>query len=161
MGTPLADVELKEFRERGSIGPTSVWPDDAVILSGDVGRHGIAIMAQRECLEFETTIESDCAPLNHLVAALINAGIEVHCLPDLTRGGLASAVVEIAETAKVAIRLEGQAVPVREDVRGACEILGFDPFYVPNEGRFVAFVPESQPDAALEVPIKYRGAENA
>lgn len=133
------------------IAPRSVRAGDAVILSGDVGRHGIAVMAVREGLEFESAIESDCAPLAEPVLALIRAGIEVHCLRDLTRGGLASAVVEIAEAAGVGIQLEESRIPVREDVRGACEILGFDPLYVANEGRFVAFVPPSQAEQAVEV----------
>ncbi len=133
------------------IAPQSVRTSDAVILSGDIGRHGIAVMAVREGLEFESAIESDCAPLAEPVLALIEAGIEVHCLRDLTRGGLASAVVEIAESAQVGIQLEESHIPVREDVRGACEILGFDPLYVANEGRFVAFVPGAQADKAVEL----------
>lgn len=133
------------------IAPQSVRAGDAVILSGDIGRHGIAVMAVREGLEFESAIESDCAPLAEPVLALIEAGIEVHCLRDLTRGGLASAVVEIAETAQAGIQLEESRIPVREDVRGACEILGFDPLYVANEGRFVAFVPRVQAERAVEL----------
>ncbi|MGC8785122.1 MAG: hydrogenase expression/formation protein HypE [Armatimonadota bacterium] len=133
------------------IAPQSVRAGDAVILSGDIGRHGIAVMAVREGLEFEGAIESDCAPLAEPVLALIEGNIEVHCLRDLTRGGLASAVVEIAESAQVGIQLEESHIPVREDVRGACEILGFDPLYVANEGRFVAFVPASQAEQAVEV----------
>ncbi|GIV20033.1 MAG: hydrogenase expression/formation protein HypE [Armatimonadota bacterium] len=133
------------------IAPQSVQVGDAVILSGDIGRHGIAVMAVREGLEFESAIESDCAPLAEPVLSLIEAGIEVHCLRDLTRGGLASACVEIAEAAGVGIWLEESHIPVREDVRGACEILGFDPLYVANEGRFVAFVPASQAEQAVEV----------
>jgi hydrogenase expression/formation protein HypE len=134
-----------------AITPTSVRPGDAVLLSGDLGRHGMAIMAVREGLDFETTIESDCAPLAGLVADLISAGIEVHCLRDLTRGGLASALIEIAEAAAVQIHIREAAVPVGEEVRGACEILGLDPLYVANEGRFVAFVPASDCDRALKI----------
>jgi len=122
------------------IGPASVRAGDAVIVSGDLGRHGMAIMAVREHLSFESAIESDCAPLVEPVMALVEDGVEVHCLRDLTRGGLASALVEIAEASSLAIAIEEAAIPVREDVRGACEILGFDPLYVANEGRFVAFV---------------------
>ena len=134
-----------------TIRPDAVKPGDAVILSGDIGRHGMAIMAVREGLAFESTIESDCAPVAAPVLDLLAAGIEVHCLRDLTRGGLASALNEIAPAAGVGITLDERAVPVREDVRGACEILGFDPLYVANEGRFVAFVPQSQADAAVAV----------
>jgi hydrogenase expression/formation protein HypE len=131
--------------------PSAVRPGDAVILSGDIGRHGMAIMAVREGLEFESAIESDCAPVAEPVLGLLQAGIEVHCLRDLTRGGLASALNEIAQAAGVAIELDERQVPVREDVRGACEILGFDPLYVANEGRFAAFVPEAHAARALEI----------
>jgi hydrogenase expression/formation protein HypE len=134
-----------------SIAPAAVKPGDVVLLSGDVGRHGIAIMATREGLSFETTIESDCAPLWQPVSALLEAGVEIHCLRDLTRGGLSSGLIEIAETAKVRIRIEELAVPVREDVAGACEILGLDPLYLANEGRFVAFLPEHETARALEI----------
>ena len=134
-----------------AIAPTSVRAGDAVILSGDIGRHGMAIMAVREGLEFETTIESDCAPLAGLVADLISAGIEVHCLRDLTRGGLASALIEIAEAGAVQIHIREAAIPVGEEVRGACEILGFDPLYVANEGRFVCFAPEADAERALRI----------
>lgn len=135
----------------GVIGPMSVRPGDVVLLSGDIGRHGMAVMAARESLEFESAIQSDCASLAGPVLGLLDAGVEVHCLRDLTRGGLASAVVEIAQAVGLHIRLEETAIPVREDVRGACEILGFDPLYVANEGRFVAFVPEAMADRALRV----------
>lgn len=132
-----------------SIAPASVLPGDAILLSGDLGRHGITIMATRENLSFESEIESDCAPLAAMALGLINAGIDVHCLRDLTRGGLASALVEISEAANYLINIFENSIPVREDVRGACEILGFDPLYLANEGRFIAFVPEAQADDAL------------
>ena len=133
------------------IAPQQVRPGDVVILSGDIGRHGMAIMAVREGLEFESQIESDCAPLAEPVLALLDAGIEVHCLRDLTRGGLASALVEISQSAQVRIHIEECAIPVNEDVRGACEILGLDPMYVANEGRYVAFV--APKDAAYTLRI--------
>lgn len=131
------------------IEPASVRTGDVVLLSGDVGRHGMAILTQREGLAFESPIESDCAILWPAVEALLAAGIEVHCLRDLTRGGLATAVIEIAETARLAVALDEPAVRVTEPVRGACEILGLDPLYVANEGRFIAFVPPPQVDLAL------------
>lgn len=134
-----------------AISPSSVRPGDTVILSGDLGRHGMAIMAVREGLAFESTIESDCAPLATPVLKLIEAGIDVHCLRDLTRGGLASGLVEIAESAQVHIHFDESAVQVREDVRGACEILGLDPLYVANEGRFVAFVTPKNAQRAIEI----------
>jgi hydrogenase expression/formation protein HypE len=133
------------------IGPQSVRPGDIVLVSGDIGRHGIAIMAVREGLEFESTIESDCAPVAELVMALIDGELEVHCLRDLTRGGLASALVEIAETAGVRISLSEDAIPVEADVQAACEILGLDPLYVANEGRFICILPASAGDRALEI----------
>ena len=133
-----------------TIAPSAVRPGDVVLLSGDVGRHGIAIMAMREGLSFETVIESDCAPLWEPVAALLRAGIEIHCLRDLTRGGLSSGLIEIAETANVRISVDELSVPVREDVVGACEILGLDPLYLANEGRFMAVVPEYETARALD-----------
>ena len=133
------------------IAPQSVRPGDVVILSGDIGRHGIAVMAAREGFGFEPPIESDCAPLASPVLALFEAGIDVHCLRDLTRGGLAGGLVEIAETAGRAISLEETAVAVRADVASACEILGLDPFHVANEGRFVAFVAAEDADRALAI----------
>jgi len=132
------------------IGPTSVRTGDAVIVSGDLGRHGMAIMAVRENLSFESAIESDCAPLVDPVMALLDDGVEVHCLRDLTRGGLASALVEIAEASGLAIAIDEAVIPVREDVRGACEILGFDPLYVANEGRFVALLPAADAERAVK-----------
>ena len=134
-----------------AIAPAAVQPGDAVILSGDIGRHGIAIMATREGLAFETAIESDCAPLAAPVLDLIAAGVDVHCLRDLTRGGLASALNEIAAASGCGIGIDERAIAVREEVRGACELLGFDPLYVANEGRFVAFVPADQAGRALGV----------
>jgi hydrogenase expression/formation protein HypE len=133
------------------IDPSAVRTGDAVILSGDIGRHGIAVMAAREGFGFETAIESDCASVANSVLALFEQAIAVRCLRDLTRGGLASAAVEIAETARLDIALDERAIPVRDDVAAACELLGLDPLHVPNEGRFIAFVaPE---DAARAVDI--------
>lgn len=126
------------------IEPQSVRPGDAILVNGDVARHGIAIMSVREGLEFESAIESDSAPLAGLVGELLAAGLEVHCLRDLTRGGLAAGVIEIAQTAGLEVQLHEREIAVREDVLGACEILGFDPLYVANEGRFIAFVPADQ-----------------
>ena len=133
------------------IAPTSVRPGDAIIVNGDLGRHGIAVMAQREGLEFETTIESDSAAVSGVVAALLAAGVKIHCLRDLTRGGLASALHEIAFAAGAAIELNECNIPLRDDVRSACELLGLDPLYVACEGRFVAFVPQSSAACAIEV----------
>lgn len=133
------------------IGPAAVRAGDAVIVSGDLGSHGVAILSVREGLEFEGPVESDTAPLWEPVRALLEAGIEVRCLRDLTRGGLSSALNEIALAARIGIEISERAVPVREVVRGACEILGLDPLYVANEGRFAAFVPARDTDRALEL----------
>jgi hydrogenase expression/formation protein HypE len=133
------------------ISPQSVQPGDAVIVSGDLGRHGMAIMAVREGLEFETTIESDSAPVHDAVLEMVKAGIEIHCLRDLTRGGLASALNEIAEAAGVKIAVEQKLIPVREDVHAACEMLGLDPLHVANEGRFVAFIAAKDAARALKI----------
>jgi hydrogenase expression/formation protein HypE len=140
------------------ISPQRVCPGDAVILSGDVGRHGIAIMAAREGLGFEPTITSDCAPLVAPVRQLIEGGAEMHCMRDLTRGGLATALNEIAEVGKVNICLDESTISVSDPVRGACEILGLDPLYVANEGRFVVLVP---PDAAEKTVAVLRRFDEA
>ena len=134
-----------------TITPKSVQPGDAVLVSGDLGRHGMAIMAVREGLQFESLIESDSAPVHEIVLDLLKAGIEIHCLRDLTRGGLASALNEIAEAAGVRIQIEESAVPIREDVHAACEMLGLDPLHVANEGRFAAFVADKDAKRALEI----------
>ncbi|MHB9133707.1 MAG: hydrogenase expression/formation protein HypE [Armatimonadota bacterium] len=134
-----------------TIAPQSVRPSDIILLNGDIGRHGVAIMAVREGLAFETTIESDTAALNGMVMDLLAAGINIRCLRDLTRGGMASTLVEIAETSKLHIAIDERAIPVREDVQGACELLGLDPLYVANEGRFVAFVAPEDTDRALAI----------
>ncbi|MBI4396063.1 MAG: hydrogenase expression/formation protein HypE [Elusimicrobia bacterium] len=134
-----------------TIAPERVRAGDALIVNGDIGRHGIAVMALREGLEFESAIESDTAPLADLVLSLLSGGIEVHALRDLTRGGLASALNEIASASGVSVSVEEKAIPVREDVRGACEMLGFDPLYVANEGRLAAFVKAEDAARALSV----------
>ena len=139
-----------------NISPQSVQPDDAILVSGDLGRHGMAIMAVREGLEFESQIESDSAAVHEPVLELLKAGIEIHCLRDLTRGGLASALNEIAEAAGMKIMVEQKLIPVQEQVHSACEMLGLDPLHVANEGRFVAFVAAQDGSRALEI---LRGVE--
>jgi len=133
------------------IRPASVRPGDVVLLSGDIGRHGMAILAQREGLAFESPIGSDSAHLWPAVSSLLEAGIPVHCLRDLTRGGLATSVIEIAEAAGLSVVLDEARITVSEPVRGACEILGLDPCYVANEGRFIAIVPEDFVVPALDL----------
>jgi hydrogenase expression/formation protein HypE len=147
-------IGLIEANVKTEIGPASVQPGDAVIISGDLGRHGIAILSVREGLEFEAPILSDTVSLWPAVEALLNAGIDIHCLRDLTRGGLATTMNEIASDRNVCIKLEEAAIPVEEVVQGACEILGLDPLYVANEGRFAVFVPDEQVEVTLEVLAK-------
>ncbi|QUS61249.1 hydrogenase expression/formation protein HypE [Synechocystis sp. PCC 7339] len=134
-----------------TIHPSQVQVGDRLILSGDLGRHGMAIMAVRQGLEFETTIESDSAPVHQEVEALLSAEIPIHCLRDLTRGGLASAVNEIAQAAGVTMALRENLIPVETEVQAACELLGFDPLYVANEGRFLAIVPPTAEQKTLEI----------
>ncbi len=123
------------------IAPQRAQPGDVVLINGAIAVHGIAILSVREGLEFETTLESDTAPLHDLVARLLDvAGEQVHVLRDPTRGGVASALNEIAAKAGVGIRLEEARIPIWEEVRGACEILGLDPLYVANEGKCLAIV---------------------
>jgi hydrogenase expression/formation protein HypE len=122
-----------------------------VLISGAIAVHGIAILSVREGLEFETTLESDTAPLNGLVGALLRAaGPEVHVLRDPTRGGLSSALNEIASSAGVGIVLEEAHIPIWDEVKGACEILGLDPLYVANEGKCLAIVAPEAAEAALD-----------
>lgn len=134
-----------------ALSPDRIEPGDAVLVSGDLGRHGVAIACARENLALESSVESDCAPLNGLVEALFHAGVAVRCLRDLTRGGLVSALVELGGSAGVQIRLEESDVPVSDSVAGVCELLGLDPYYLANEGRLVAVVSRGSADQALEV----------
>jgi hydrogenase expression/formation protein HypE len=124
-------------------------PGDAVIVSGTIGDHGMAVMSRREGLTFSTALVSDCAPLNGLVAALLKASPNVHCLRDPTRGGLATALNELARRSGVGVEIEETRIPVRDAVRGLCELLGLDPLYVANEGKLVAVVAAEEAEAAL------------
>ena len=133
-----------------NVAPSRIQPGDAIMISGDIGRHGTAILAVREGLSFDTTLESDCACLAPAVRALLDAGVDIHCLRDCTRGGLATAAIELARDSGCAMILEERAIPVDDAVRGACELLGLDPLYVANEGRFIAVVPAGQADRALD-----------
>jgi len=125
-------------------------PGDRVILSGTIGDHGIAVLSQREGLSFSTQLESDCAPLGSLVAEMLEASPNIHCLRDPTRGGLATTLNELAKQSKVSIRIEEEKIPVQEEVLAACEMLGFDPLYVANEGKLVAIVPAKDANKILK-----------
>jgi hydrogenase expression/formation protein HypE len=132
------------------IGPTAASVGDKIILSGFIAEHGIAIMSVREGLEFEARLESDSAPLNELVNVMLQASMSIHVLRDPTRGGVASALNEIAQASKVGITISEDRIPLSEGVRGACEILGLDPLYVANEGKLLAFVPPADAEAVLQ-----------
>jgi hydrogenase expression/formation protein HypE len=124
-------------------------PGDRVLVSGTIGDHGIAIMSVREGIEFETVLESDSAPLNHLTRALLEACPAIRCMRDPTRGGLASALNELAAASRVGVRLDEATLPVRPEVRGACEMLGLDALYVASEGKLIAVVPREDAGRAL------------
>lgn len=131
--------------------PLRIQPGDAIIVSNDIGRHGIAVMAQREGIELDIDIPSDVAPLAPLVQALLQAGIDVHCARDLTRGGLGGAVLELAEQSGCGMTLEEAFIPIVSPVSAACELLGFDPLFIANEGCCVLFMPPDQVKAALDI----------
>ena len=131
------------------IHPSSVQPGDVVLVSGDLGRHGTAILVAREELGFRCDLQSDLAPLHETVQELIMAGLKLHCLRDLTRGGLATAIDEIARAAGYTIELEEEAVPLQPEVRSACELLGLDPLAMANEGRMLVICPASEADTTM------------
>jgi hydrogenase expression/formation protein HypE len=141
VGLVPAGLELSANRAR---------PGDKVLLSGSIGEHGIAILAQREGLDFECPVESDSAALHTLVAAMLQASQQIRCLRDPTRGGVSSTLNEIAEQSRVGIQLEENAIPIREEVRGACEMLGLDPLYVANEGKLIAIVAPEAAEVVLQ-----------
>ncbi len=144
IGEVADDLELSANRAR---------PGDKVLISGSIGEHGIAILATREGLGFETTIQSDSASLHRLVAEMLQGPNQIRCMRDPTRGGVSSTLNEIAGQSQVSVELEETAIPVREEVRGACELLGLDPLYVANEGKLVAIV---APEAAADVLLAMR-----
>ena len=129
----------------------AIQADDVIIVNSDLGRHGLAVMLEREGFDFEHHIHSDCADLSSLVNDLMQADIKIHCMRDLTRGGLASTLIELAVSAKLAFEIQQAAIPVHDDVRSLCEILGFDPLYIANEGCFALCVPASHAKQTLKV----------
>jgi len=133
-----------------NISGSKAKPGDKVILNGAIGDHGIAVVSKREGLSFATKLKSDCAPLGDLVADMLKASPNIHALRDPTRGGLATSLNELAQQSKVSIRIEEKEIPVREEVLAACEMLGFDPLYVANEGRMIAIVPPEDADKVLK-----------
>lgn len=138
-----------------------IRPGDAIILSGTIGDHGIALLSKRENLEFETTIESDSAPLHGLIRAMIEADPDIHCLRDPTRGGLAATLNELAHQSGLGMIVDEDAVPIKPAVRGACELLGIDPIGVANEGKLIAFCSPDKAEALVAVMRRQPFGENA
>jgi hydrogenase expression/formation protein HypE len=145
----LTTTGVGVIREGVDLGADRARPGDAVIVNGLLGDHGAAILCARGDMALETPIESDCAPLNGLIAALIAAAPGVRFVRDPTRGGLATVLNEIAEASGIAIEIDERATPIREEVKAFCEILGLDPLYLANEGKIVAIAPPNEADAAL------------
>lgn len=144
----------------GEIGPALAKPGDVVLVSGTLGDHGIAVMSVRAGLTFETEIRSDTAPLNGLVEAMIAAG-KIHCLRDATRGGLAAVLNELASASHAGIEFDERKVPLRPEVDAACEMLGFDPFYVANEGKLVAILPAKAAEEVLAAMRRHEYGKEA
>lgn len=136
-------------------------PGDMLLLNGTIGDHGIAVLSQREGINFTTELKSDCAPLHGLVAEMLAASCNIHCLRDPTRGGLATTLNEIAGQSGVSIRIYEEKIPVREEVASACEMLGLDPLYVANEGKLVAAVAPDEADSILERMKKHKYGRDA
>ncbi|AUX24247.1 hydrogenase [Sorangium cellulosum] len=160
-GVYIAVTGVGQVESRAPIAPERVRPGDVVLVSGPVGDHGVAVMTAREGIGIETDLVSDSAPVADAVLALIRAGVDVRCLRDPTRGGLATVLCEIASAAGIGVRVAEEAIPVRPAVADACELLGLDPCYVACEGRFVAFVPEADGERALAILRATPGGEGA
>jgi len=129
--------------------PTQIEVGDSIIINSDIARHGMAIMLEREGLDFTHQIQSDCADLSGVVQQLLQAGLKIHCMRDLTRGGLASGLIELATSTKLRFAIAETDLPIQDDVGIACEILGFDPLYIANEGCFVLFTPSTETERVL------------
>lgn len=160
-GLFVSTAGVGELAPGVSLSGASCQPGDVVLLSGSLGDHGIAVMSRREGLSFVTHVQSDAAPLNHLVAAVRDAAPHVRCFRDPTRGGLASTLNEFADASGVAIEVDEASVPVHDEVRAACDLLGYDVFQVANEGKMVAVVPAEEADAALAAMRGSRYGEEA
>jgi hydrogenase expression/formation protein HypE len=148
-GIYINTTGIGRIPEGVDIAPQNARPGDAILVSGTLGDHGIAILSVREGLQFDSAIESDTAPLNGLVDSMLAVTEEIHCLRDATRGGLSAVLNELADASNVGIEFEETKVPVRPEVASACEMLGLDPFYIANEGKLVAIVPEKWAEKVL------------
>ncbi|MBW9088832.1 hydrogenase expression/formation protein HypE [Rhizobium wenxiniae] len=160
-GIFIATTGIGSLQDGLHIAGDRIRPGDAIILSGTIGDHGIALLSKRENLEFETAIESDSAPLHGLIRAMIEAEPDIHCLRDPTRGGLAATLNELAHQSGLGMIVDEDAVPIRPAVRGACELLGIDPFGVANEGKLIAFCPADKAEALVTVMRDQPFGENA
>lgn len=144
-----------------SNGPDCIREGDSIILSGDIGRHGMAVMSVREGLTFESIIKSDSEDISKSVLAMFDDGIKITCMRDATRGGVAAVLNELAEASRMSFQVEEQQIPVTDSVRGACEILGLDPLHVANEGRFLAFVSPEDTERAVAAINRYHSDTEA
>jgi hydrogenase expression/formation protein HypE len=152
---------IGKILEGVDISGSNAKPGDKVILSGTIGDHGIAVLSQRQGLSFGTKLESDCAPLGKMVAEMLKSSHNIHSLRDPTRGGLATTLNELAKQSKVGIRIEESKIPVRDEVAGACEMLGLDPLYIANEGKLIAIVSPEDADKILTAMKRNRYGKNA
>ncbi len=160
-GLYIATAGVGVVREGVEVSGANAQPGDAILLSGTLGDHGIAVLGARGELGFQTDIRSDVAPLNHLIAAVLEACPNVHVLRDPTRGGLATTLNEIAAQSNVGMLLDEKTLPIRPEVGAACEMLGFDPLYIANEGKVVCILPKEEAEKALSVMRKTRYGEEA
>jgi len=152
---------IGKIPEGVNISGCNAKPGDKIILSGTIGDHGIAVLSQRQGLSFGTKLESDCAPLGHLVEEMLASSKNIHSLRDPTRGGLATTLNELAKQSKVGIRIEESTIPVRDEVMGACEMLGLDPLYIANEGKLIAIVARNNTGKILAAMKRNRYGKNA
>lgn len=160
-GIFITTAGVGSLRDDLHIAGDRIVPGDAIIVSGTIGDHGIALLSKRENLEFETTIESDSAPLHRLIAAMVEAEPDIHCLRDPTRGGLAATLNELAHQSDLGMVIEEDALPIRPAVRGACELLGIDPLGVANEGKLIAFCPREKAEQLVSVMRKQPFGQDA
>ena len=148
-------------KEGVNISGSNAKVGDVVMINGPIGSHGIAVLSEREGLKFETEIKSDTAPLASLVADMLEISKDIHVLRDPTRGGLSTTLNEIAQSSKVDVEINEGDIPIQEEVRAACEILGYDPLYIANEGKLVAFIPsEIAPDIIKKMKENKYGKES-
>jgi len=160
-GLYITTAGVGVIRDGVAVSGANAKVGDAVILSGTIGDHGIAVLGARGELGFQSSIQSDVAPLNHLIEAMLDASPNIHVLRDPTRGGLATTLNEIATQSKIGIVLKEESIPVHPEVNAACEMLGFDPLYIANEGKLVCFVPREDAEKVLSVMKKTRYGEGA